>query len=277
MFTSKAFKKMLSMSAVIILLIIPLNKLYPESSDSLLTGDEIKWLSQQNGKIRIIDAPAWPPLAFIEKVDDKVIFKGIADDYIKLLEEKLNFKFRRVYPETWQQLIDWSREGKAELVGCIQKTPQRLEFFNFTIPYLEIPNVIITNKDIKDNHLTLKKLQGKKVAVGKGFALTEYIKSTHLEIDIIEFDDDYSLLLNVLNGKTFAAVSDKATVLYFLEHKYEELSNLKISGEVTYMMKLSIGCSKKLPLLTRILQKVINSISDEEKKAIWQKWLINPK
>jgi hypothetical protein len=37
---------------------------------------------------------AWTSLAFIEKNDYQIIFKGIADDYIKLLEVKINFKFQ---------------------------------------------------------------------------------------------------------------------------------------------------------------------------------------
>jgi ABC-type amino acid transport substrate-binding protein len=271
MITKVSIKKLMPTS-VLIFLIITFYVLHLQASNTQLTVDETNWLSRQNGKIRIVDAPAWPPLAFIERTDRQIIFKGIADDYIKLLEAKINFKFQRVYPGTWQQLIDWSKEGKVEVVGCIQKTPQREEFFNFTTPYIEIPNVIVSHKDIKEN-LTLKELIGKKVAVGKGFAVTEYIKRSHPGIDIIECADDYSLLLSVANDEVFAAVSDKATVVYFLEHKSEKLSKLKISGEVTYVMKLGIGSSKRLPLLNRILQKGINSISPQEKKTIWQKWL----
>ena len=64
----------------------------------LLTLEEQQWLSEHEGKIRYAPNPNYPPIAF---VDEDGTFKGITADYIKLIEQKLDFTFERVYYDSW--------------------------------------------------------------------------------------------------------------------------------------------------------------------------------
>lgn len=235
-----------------------------------LTEEEQQWLKGNEGKIYIADAPDWPPLAFNEGTTGNYVFYGISNDYMNLLQKKLGFTFQRIYPATWEKMLELAENNKIQIIGAIQETKDR-NYLNYTKPFIDIPNVIVTRKDIKEDQ-TLKDLKGKKVALGKGFAVTEYVKKNYPDIVVDEeCKDDYKLLRKTVSGEVYAAISDMATVTYLIQTK--KITNLRIAGETEYVMKLSIGSSKEMPLLNKILQKGLQLITPKESLSIRNKWI----
>lgn len=127
-----------------------------QSSDlkNALTPEEITWIRENAGKLKFAPTPAWPPADFIE---EDSIHKGIVSDYITLLESQLNVKFQRVYFETWHDLITGLQNGKADFTGAVQPTLERAEYLTFTQPYINVPLVLLTRsnfrQDISDQNI----------------------------------------------------------------------------------------------------------------------------
>ena len=61
----------------------------------------------------------------------------------------------------------------------------RKPFFNFTLPYAEIPHLIIGRKT-GPYYQTLADLQGKTLAVEQGFFIVDYVRRNYLSIEILE-------------------------------------------------------------------------------------------
>lgn len=235
-------------------------------SEDPLTPVERAWVTEHNGKIRLANAPIWPPLAFIGK--DKISM-GISPDYIHLIEKKLGFKFKVVHHDTWKEMLQDAMDKKVDVVGAIQKTPFRSKFLLFTKPFIKSPNIIVVRKDFKE-HLTLDKMKGMKVAVGDGFAAEEYIRKNHSDLVIITVPDDYSLLKAVQGKRADAMVSDYLTVSYFMGK--HEITDLKIAGDSHYDLDLRFSIRNDWPILRRILEKGMSLISPKEKEAIIKRW-----
>jgi len=236
----------------------------------LLTPEEQQWLSEHEGKIRYAPNPNYPPIAF---VDEDGTFKGITADYIKLIEQKLNFRFERVYYDTWDEMVASAQQGKVDLIGAIQNTPERREFLRFTTPYVTIPNSIVVRENLEGT-LTPDMMAGMKVVIVEGYSSYDYVESTYPDIMLEPVRDNPAGLQMVSFGRADAIITDLAVASYFIEKL--GITNLRVAGSIDYTWELCFGSKKDWPVLQSILQKVLDDISPEEKAAIYRKWVNIP-
>ncbi|MCP4284641.1 MAG: PAS domain S-box protein, partial [Gammaproteobacteria bacterium] len=73
------------------------------------------------------------------------------------------------------------------------------------------------------------------------------------------------------HGQVYAYVGNIATVSDVIRR--EGLTNIKISGETPYRYELSMAVRNDWPEFTPILQKALDTISDQERDQIYQKWI----
>jgi PAS domain S-box-containing protein len=236
----------------------------------LLSPEEQQWLSEHQGKIRYAPNPNYPPIAF---VDEDGTFKGITADYIQLIEQKLDFRFERVYYDTWNEMIAGARQGEVDLIGAIQNTTERREFLRFTTPYVTIPNSIVVREGLKGT-LTPDMMAGMKVVIVEGYAIYDYVESTYPDIILEPARDNPTALQTVSFGRADAMITDLAVASYFIEKL--GIANLRVAGSIDYTWELCFGSKKDWPVLQSILQKVLDDISPEEKAAIYRKWVHTP-
>lgn len=241
----------------------------PESEKKdILSIQERTWLSAHDGKI-IIDRTneTWAPIEDSDNYGNPV---GIAIDYYKLIEKKLGFRFKVDEARTWEERLRRYKSREIDVVNNLQKTSARSEYLLFTEPYIEIPNVIIVRKEI-DAPLTLDKMTNMKIAVTNGYAIHEYLKNNYDYLNIAPKHNDVDALQDVALNRVDAVVINFAVASYLIEK--EGISNLRIAGAVGYNNALCIASRKDWPILNRILQKGLASITPEEKKAIYKKWI----
>ena len=132
----------------------------------ILSQKERQWLIKHEGKIRYAPLPNYPPVEF---VDSEGTHQGVTADYLRLIEQKLGFRFAKVQVNSWNEIIKKAKKGEIDVIGSLQNTPERREYLRFTKPYLEIPNVIIVREEYH-RPLTLEKMEGMKVVIVKGYA-----------------------------------------------------------------------------------------------------------
>lgn len=240
---------------------------YAGIDDALhLTVNEKSWI-QDHKVIRLASDIAWPPF---EWVDDNMQFQGIAADYMKLLEKKLGIRFEVEKNKTWSEVVSAVKNKELDVFSCVAKNPQRMEYVNFTRPYLSFPMVITTTDDVSyiDGVNGLANLH---VSVVQGYATHEYLTQNHPEIHLDIVKTSKQGLQSVSQGKTDAFVDNIATATSIIQSS--GLTNLKISGEMPIRYELSMAVRNDWPELVTILQRALDSITDEQRKQIHNKWI----
>ncbi|NOT13625.1 MAG: diguanylate cyclase [Methylococcaceae bacterium] len=232
-----------------------------------LTVKEQAWLAKHK-TIRIAYDGSLPPYSFI---NDSGQFEGIAIEIIDILSQRLGIKFS-VYPNSsWNNLYKAASNRKVDVVATMVDRPERRLWFNFTEPYLTKSLVIMTRQD-NDSIKTRNDLKKKTVALVKGYQYGDIVKRDFPSIKPYYVNTMLNGLKAVANGKADAAVTFMATnnylqTIYVMENlKFAAFYDRNSANE-------SIAVRKDWPILVSILQKGLNSLSEEEIQRIFAKWV----
>lgn len=230
------------------------------------TPDELKWLSS-NMLLRLAPDPFFPPVEFF---DSGNVYSGIAADYMKLLEDKLNIKFDIVRLNNWDEVLEAAKANKIDILGAATPTTQRSEYMLFTQPYVEFPAVIIVRKQIKEV-LSVEKLRGKTVSVVSGYPINDYLEERYpdIKLDIVKSVSEG--LGKVSFGEVYAMIENVATSTYYIEK--EGITNLHVAGQTGYYYELAIASRKDWPELNSILDKGLSLITQKERNQVYRKWV----
>ncbi|WP_373084515.1 ATP-binding protein [Sneathiella sp.] len=233
----------------------------------LLTGDEKVWL-KAHPTITVGPDPNFAP---IEYFDDKGEFKGIAADYLRLLESKLGIKFDVRHLENWKSSISKAENKEIDVWSAAVKTTQRAEYMHFSPPYLKVPAVILVRVDTTRENLTLDDLQGMRIAVVDGYAVEDYIVNTQPELPLIKVADVKTGLQKLSFGQVDAFIGNIATAASYAESA--GIGNIRVAGNSGYFYQWSLASRKDWPQLQSILTKGLNAITEGEAQEIQQKWI----
>lgn len=254
---------------VYILLMLMLSKLSYGQID--LTDQEQKWLAE-HPLIKVANEDDWPPFDYSEKGTAL----GLSISYTDLLLKKLGIKAEYINGHSWNELLEMSKNYQIDLMPCIWYAKERTEFLNYTSSYISNPQVIVVNKRNK----TIGKvsdLKGKKVAFIDDYATKDKILKAFPEIIPVSVKSPLEALLLVNLGSVDACIDSLGLVSYQIEKNL--LTGLKITGrlemkDVENINNLYMAVRKDWPLLHSALQKAINSLTEEEKLAVHEKWLM---
>jgi two-component system sensor histidine kinase/response regulator len=136
------------------------------------TKDELAFM-KEHPVIRLGVDPEFVPFEFID-IDGE--YKGIAADYLSLIEEKTGLQFEVVKGLTWPEAYDMALSGDIDALPAIGKTKEREEHFLFSEPYYYFKRVIVT-RDIDTDISGLEDLEGFTVAVQRNSSHHSYLLS----------------------------------------------------------------------------------------------------
>ncbi|MGJ0516984.1 MAG: diguanylate cyclase domain-containing protein [Methylomicrobium sp.] len=232
-----------------------------------LTQRESDWLLA-HPKIRLAFDDSLPPYSFVDKKDQ---FKGIAVDIMNALSKKLGINFD-IYPKTsWGNIYSATSEQHVDVIASMVDRPEHREWFNFTHPYLTKSLVIMTHKNNIAIH-DRNDLAGKTVAFVKGFEFSDQITTKNPSVKPYVVPSMLSCLQAVDGRKADACIAFSGTAQY-LQRKHH-LDNLQFAGFYERnTADESMAVRKDWPILTEILQKGLDSLSESEMNAIYLKWM----
>lgn len=226
---------------------------------------ELAFLKERQAVIMCID-PNWMPFESI--VNSKYV--GINADFIKKIETRLGIPFKIFNTQTWSDSIEAIKQKKCDILSLAMPTGERERYLHFSTPYIESPLVIVAKTD-KHNVLDITLLENKKIAVVKDYTLIDIIKNRYPNLHIIEVNSVEEGLKKVANSDVYGfAGSSVAIEYYFQQGDYEALKTIAHFDE-----KLSLGLAVQRDnnMLFYILQKVVLTLTNEEKESILKKWL----
>jgi two-component system sensor histidine kinase/response regulator len=230
------------------------------------TKDELAFM-KEHPVIRLGVDPEFVPFEFID-IDGE--YKGIAADYLSLIEEKTGLQFEVVKGLTWPEAYDMALSGDIDALPAIGKTKEREEHFLFSEPYYYFKRVIVT-RDIDTDISGLEDLEGFTVAVQRNSSHHSYLLS-YPKINLSLYDSVEAALTAVATGTEKAFVGNLATTNYLI--RSNGLLNLRfVSFEAEKQQALYFAVRKDWPELVSIFNKAMDTISESEKLAINNKWI----
>jgi diguanylate cyclase (GGDEF)-like protein/PAS domain S-box-containing protein len=249
-----------------ILLLVISNGVLASTSTVQLSEDEKRWLSE-HPSIRLAVDIDWSPFEYI---DDDSQYVGMAAEYIALVSRKLGIEFEVEKEKPWSEAVAAVKSGELDMYSCVVSTVQRREYVNFTEPYLSFPMVIVTSDQVAYVN-GLKDLRNETVAVVRGYATQDLLEKNHPELELYLADNVADALEKLSVGKVYAYIGNIATVSHVI--KRDGLTNIKISGQTPYNYELSMGVRKDWPEFIPILQKALDSITEQEHNQIYRNWI----
>jgi PAS domain S-box-containing protein len=231
-----------------------------------LTNEEQKWLAQ-HPDLRLGVDPAWPPFEFF---DITRVYSGIASDYVRFLNQKLNINMVPVQDLSWSQVMEKARAGEIDILPCVLKTPERSKFLRFTKPYLSFPMVILTREDAAFIS-GVQDFEDNKVAVVRGYATQELLEQDYPDRKFYLANNLEEALKALSKGKIDAYVGNLASITYTTQKL--GLTNLKVATSSPYKFELAFAVRKDWPQLVNILNKSLESLPDSKRAEIHNRWI----
>ena len=233
-----------------------------------LTPDEHKWLAKHK-ILRIAYDGGLPPYSF---VNDLGKIDGIAVEIMAILSERLGVNFT-VYPDSnWSSLYKAAAKRKADMVATMVNRADRAEWFSFTRPYLTKSLVIVTKQDSTAIN-NRNDLADKKIAVVMGYQYGEQITDEFPTAKRVKVNTMLDSLKAVDKGQVDAAIIFLGTANY-LQAKHQ-LNNLRIAAFYDRnSANESIAVRKDWPVLVGILQKGLDSLTEDEVQKVFAKWVV---
>ena len=238
-----------------------------ESTGIVLTEEEQAWLSA-HPIIRLGVDPAWAPIDF---VDPSGRHQGIADDYLRLLSQRLGITIELVEGLTWTEVLEraWARD--LDLVSLAAATPERRDYLRYTESVVSSAWVVIVRKG--DSAVAgLQELEGREVGLVKGYSITDLAKTRYPGFPFTEVDTPLEGLRMVSTGRLDAFVENLDVAEHLIIEN--ELVNLRIAGDAGFdVLKLRFGIRSDWPQLVMILNKALANVSKKEAEAIRYRWV----
>jgi two-component system, NarL family, sensor histidine kinase EvgS len=172
--------------------------------------------------------------------------------------------------KTWTEVMEMGKERRVDMWSSAAPTIQRLEYMNFTKPYIKLPAVIIVKKD-NEKLQTLDTMEGKKIAITSGYAVYDFITESHPELEVEEVPNVLTGLRMVSLGLVDAMIENIAVAALFMEQ--DGITNLRVGGKSGFAYNLAFASRKDLPILNSILEKGLARITQEEIQDIYKKWM----
>jgi PAS domain S-box-containing protein len=231
-----------------------------------LTDAQLAWLDA-HPILRLGPYRNYAPAQF---VDDEGVHRGIAADYVEIVEAKLGRRFTNVYTETWQELLDRTEAREIDLIAMAADTPDRRAYLSFTAPYLELPAVIIARDNV-EGRLSPDDLENQRVCVVGGYAVVEYLVEQFPALTLELVPDTKTGLRKVSLGQSDAFISDLAVASYFIEQ--EAITNLRIVGESGFVYRMGFAIRNDWPELTAMIDQALQEVTTAQARTIFNRWI----
>ena len=264
--TSDRFK--LHLLAILFLLLTAF-RLSAQKNEIVLTQEEIDWIVGHD-TLTVANETDWPPFDF---VDDGQQPAGYSIDLIELIAKKTGLKIEFVNGYSWKEILELFKNDDIQILPAVYKDDERSVYMEFTSSYYIQPSILITN--VNDSINTIHDLINKDIAVIEGFSITAEFEKNYPNINSVPVKTVRDGLIKVSTGELDGFIESIGVVSYYMDQSF--IPNLKFSSDVPLdkmdAPPLHIAVSKKNVVLKNILQKGLESISNDEMNELRNKWI----
>ena len=231
----------------------------------VLSKEEKHYLKNKKIITMCVD-PNWLPLEKIQ--DGKHI--GLVSEYMQLYSQKISTQIKLVQTSSWMESIQKAKSRECDIISLAEKTEKRSKYMNFTSPYIDIPVVIATKKEIPFIS-DFQEISNKKVGVVKGYSIEDKIKNKFPNVELIYVNSIDEGLKKVQNGEIFGYIDNSVVINNAIEMDY--IGILSISGQLALRFPLSVATRNDEKILLDIFEKAVLSIDKSTINSLNKKWI----
>ena len=233
-----------------------------------LTAEEKRWLTA-HPVIRVSSEPDYAPFDYQTNGQPT----GYSIDYIRLVARHLNIQLEFI-KDTWGNLLEKAEKREVDLLHSIFKTPaERESYLNFTKPYKQTLDAIVTPRDTTGIHV-LDDIKELHLALVRGDSAAGLVLQQMPDLNATMMNTYEEALKAVAYGQADATITELPVANYLMRKLL--LSNLKIAAELKDIKgrdtDYRLAVRKDWPLLISILEKAMDTIQPEELTALDNRW-----
>ncbi|WP_159434349.1 ATP-binding protein [Peptoclostridium litorale] len=236
------------------------------------TDKELEWIREhKESKIRIGVAQDYVP---VEYIDSNGIQRGLGSGMLKKISEETGLEFELYYNnenETWEEILQSMWAGRIDLLPLVSYTEERSRYLQFSKPYTEFTQVVVSRKEKKCFISDLSRLTEGVFAVPRGYWFLDLIKSQNPAIDIVEVKSMKEALEYVSKGRADYTICEIPVYTYYKEQGIYD--GIRIVGEFKEKNKAAMATSKEFEGMIPIINKVIENLNYDE---IYENALVFP-
>ncbi|WPL15784.1 Virulence sensor protein BvgS precursor [Thiorhodovibrio winogradskyi] len=224
------------------------------------------WLAD-HPRIRFAVSRDWAPVGFYDSDDQPA---GIAPDYLAHLGAQLGVLFEPVPVANWNEAMSGLEQGQIDLLPAMALTPERLQRFLFTEPYLEFPVAIFARVEtpLIDR---LSTLHGQQVIVIEGHAIQEWLERDHPDIQLVRVRDAQSAVRALADGQGDALIGNLFAISQAIARA--KLFQIRVAGDTPYSYRLAMATRPTWAPLIGILDQALQAMPAAEREAIQSRWM----
>jgi len=231
-----------------------------------LSREEKDYLAEKNHLSMCVGPDSHP----FEALSENGEYHGILADFYDLVGRKIGVPIQAVRSGSTDEVATLIKTGGCDMVSMVTGKDMDTGLIASTTPYTAYPLVIAT--DSKALYINALETIGEKpIGINRTAPFFHDMTIRYPNIDFIPVDTVEKGLAAVQNGTLFALVDTAPKIGFHIQEK--GMVDLKISGELPHQIRFRTGVSNTDPLLHDIVEKAIQSLTDAEKKRIFQTWM----
>jgi len=236
-----------------------------QTLDHTLTPQERAWIKTHVVKVGV--EPDWAPFDFVNYYGQ---YTGLANDYLKKISEKTGLKFKIIIDQ-WSHSLEKIKAHKIDLLDAVYFSQKRNQFLSFSNTYLNFVDYFYIRDDIKAS--SMQDLAGKRVAIPKGYKYIDIVKKEFPYLKVIEVNTFTDAIDAVLEHRADILFDSQIALSYKLDHDgIRNIIPFKAYRKHG-LNELHMATYKHNNILLSIINKGLAQISEEERMAIYHKWV----
>lgn len=234
-------------------------------SGFLLRPDERTWLSTLPPmKLGLI--PGWSPFSMQDK---EGVWSGLIADYLSLLREKLGLAYHNVSVKSWPDLQQLLLHHEIDMTVLPVRIVERLAGWHGSTIFTAFPMVLVTARGsipIGD----LSDLAGKKLLLTDSMLLPQ-LRTLVPDLKLITTKSASEGLAHVAAGEGDAYIGNLVVVSRLVTEQFDD--RLHIAAPTPFKDELVVAVREPYVPLLPLVNRVLASMSDKEKRQIRNSWL----
>ncbi|WP_338328922.1 response regulator [Aeromonas salmonicida] len=234
-------------------------------SNFLLRPDERAWLSTLP-PLKLGLRPCWAPFSYHDEEGSSV---GLMADYLKLLQEKLGLAYSDMSVQSWPDLQQLLLHHDVDLSVLPARIIERLVGWHSSESFASFPMVLVTARGshpIGD----LSDLAGKRLLLTDSMLIPQ-LRALVSDLKFTTTRNANEGLARVAAGDGDAYIGNLVVVSRLITEQFDEL--LHIAAPTPFKDELAVAVREPYARLLPLVNRVLTSMSDKEKRQIRNSWL----
>lgn len=232
-----------------------------------LTPQELDWIAAQT-ELRVGVFDNLLPFEYISGGE----LRGLSAKYLGLIEQRTGLRFKPVPTTSRGARKDMLINGEVDILSTRRRSddPAEDRGILYTLPYNTSSTILVSRFD-DHPFVELSQLAGKRLVMLGREGYSAFLRERVRGITILSAQNAIDMMAMVKDGDADAAIASEWLLIPYLSRQYQGV--LQVSGVVPEQHTgVSMAVRDDDVILLSILQKVLASISGEERQAIYDAW-----